>query len=283
MRFDDRVTGDVKRYAKQAKVIHFEIDPAEVNKIIRADVAVLGDAKETLRELLKHLNNNSHNEWLNEFKEADKIEYEKVIKKDIFHKGDQLRMAEVVHMLSEKTNGQAVVVTDVGQHQMVTSRYYKFQTPHNNITSGGLGTMGFGLPAGLGAKLGAPHKEVIVVVGDGGFQMTCQELGTIMQTGAAVKILILNNNFLGMVRQWQQLFFEKRYSFTEMNNPDFQKLAQAYGIATHKEEERASLSDAIDKMLNHNGPYLLEVVVEKEDNVFPMVATGASVSEVILE
>jgi acetolactate synthase-1/2/3 large subunit len=192
-------------------------------------------------------------------------------------------MAEVVHMLSEKTNGQAVVVTDVGQHQMVTSRYYKFQTPHNNITSGGLGTMGFGLPAGLGAKLGAPHKEVIVVVGDGGFQMTCQELGTIMQTGAAVKILILNNNFLGMVRQWQQLFFEKRYSFTEMNNPDFQKLAQAYGIATHKEEERASLSDAIDKMLNHNGPYLLEVVVEKEDNVFPMVATGASVSEVILE
>ena len=283
MRFDDRVTGDVKRYAKQAKVIHFEIDPAEVNKIIRADVAVLGDAKETLRELLKHLNNNSHNEWLNEFKEADKIEYEKVIKKDIFHKGDQLRMAEVVHMLSEKTNGQAVVVTDVGQHQMVISRYYKFQTPHNNITSGGLGTMGFGLPAGLGAKLGAPHKEVIVVVGDGGFQMTCQELGTIMQTGAAVKILILNNNFLGMVRQWQQLFFEKRYSFTEMNNPDFQKLAQAYGIATHKEEERASLSDAIDKMLNHNGPYLLEVVVEKEDNVFPMVATGASVSEVILE
>jgi acetolactate synthase-1/2/3 large subunit len=283
MRFDDRVTGDVKRYAKQAKVIHFEIDPAEVNKIIRADVAVLGDAKETLRELLKHLNNNSHNEWLNEFKEADKIEYEKVIKKDIFHKGDQLRMAEVVHMLSEKTNGKAVVVTDVGQHQMVTSRYYKFQTPHNNITSGGLGTMGFGLPAGLGAKLGAPHKEVIVVVGDGGFQMTCQELGTIMQTGAAVKILILNNNFLGMVRQWQQLFFEKRYSFTEMNNPDFQKLAQAYGIATHKEEERASLSDAIDKMLNHNGPYLLEVVVEKEDNVFPMVATGASVSEVILE
>jgi acetolactate synthase-1/2/3 large subunit len=283
MRFDDRVTGDVKRYAKQAKVIHFEIDPAEVNKIIRADVAVLGDAKETLRELLKHLNNNSHNEWLNEFKEADKIEYEKVIKKDIFHKGDQLRMAEVVHMLSEKTNGQAVVVTDVGQHQMVTSRYYKFQTPHNNITSGGLGTMGFGLPAGLGAKLGAQHKEVIVVVGDGGFQMTCQELGTIMQTGAAVKILILNNNFLGMVRQWQQLFFEKRYSFTEMNNPDFQKLAQAYGIATHKEEERASLSDAIDKMLNHNGPYLLEVVVEKEDNVFPMVATGASVSEVILE
>lgn len=283
MRFDDRVTGDVKRYAKQAKVIHFEIDPAEVNKIIKADVAVLGDAKETLKELLHHIHNNSHNDWLNEFKEADKIEYDKVISKDIFHQGNQLRMAEVVHMLSEKTNGKAVVVTDVGQHQMVTSRYYKFQTPHHNITSGGLGTMGFGLPAGLGAKLGAPQKEVIVIVGDGGFQMTCQELGAIMQTGAAVKILILNNNFLGMVRQWQQLFFEKRYSFTEMNNPDFQKLAQAYGIATHKEQERKGLSDAIDRMLKHDGPYLLEVVVEKEDNVFPMVATGASVSEVILE
>lgn len=283
MRFDDRVTGDVSRYAKQAKVIHLEIDPSEINKIIKADVAILGDAKESLLELTKLVKANNHSEWINEFKEADKKEYEKVITKDLYHSGENIRMAEVIHQLCNKTEGKAVVVTDVGQHQMITSRYYKFITPHNNITSGGLGTMGFGLPAGLGAKLGAPEKEVIVVVGDGGFQMTCQELGTIMQTGAAVKVLILNNNFLGMVRQWQQLFFDKRYSFTEMTNPNFQKLASAYGIESQKEETRSNLSDALDKMLNHQGPYLLEVVVETEDNVFPMIATGSSVSEVILE
>lgn len=283
MRFDDRVTGDVARYAKQAKVIHLEIDPAEVNKIVKADVAVLGDARESLAALTQQVNANEHNDWLQRFKELDKQEYEKVIKKDLHHKGKEPKMAEVIQLLSEKTRGNAVIVTDVGQHQMVTSRYYKYRTPFNNITSGGLGTMGFGLPAGLGAKLGAPDKEVVVVVGDGGFQMTSQELGTIMQTGVAVKILILNNNFLGMVRQWQQLFFEKRYSFTEMINPNFQLLAGAFGIASRKETEREKLSQALDEMLNHKESFLLEIVVEKEGNVFPMVATGASVSEVLLE
>ena len=282
MRFDDRVTGNVSKYAKQAKVVHIEIDKAEINKIIKADVAVNADAKEALSELIKHCKQNSHSEWIDSFKVLNKEEFEKVVEKEIKNT-NSLKMAEVVHMLSELSNGEAVVVTDVGQHQMVTSRYYKYKNPRTNITSGGAGTMGFALPAALGAKVAAPHKQVIAIIGDGGYQMTIQELGTIMQYKIPVKILVLNNNFLGMVRQWQQLFHGKRYSFTEMDNPDFVKIAEAYRIAADKVTEQKDLESALKKMLAADTSYFLEVVVEKEDNVFPMVPAGAGVAEVILE
>jgi acetolactate synthase-1/2/3 large subunit len=282
MRFDDRVTGNVSKYAKQAKVVHIEIDKAEINKIIKADVAVNADAKEALSELIKHCKQNSHSEWIDSFKVLNKEEFEKVVEKEIKNT-NSLKMAEVVHMLSELSNGEAVVVTDVGQHQMVTSRYYKYKNPRTNITSGGAGTMGFALPAALGAKVAAPHKQVIAIIGDGGYQMTIQELGTIMQYKIPVKILVLNNNFLGMVRQWQQLFHGKRYSFTEMDNPDFVKIAEAYRITADKVTEQKDLETALKKMLAADTSYFLEVVVEKEDNVFPMVPAGAGVAEVILE
>jgi acetolactate synthase-1/2/3 large subunit len=282
MRFDDRVTGNVSKYAKQAKVVHIEIDKAEINKIIKADVAVNADAKEALSELIKHCKPNSHSEWIDSFKVLNQEEFEKVVEKEIKNT-NSLKMAEVVHMLSELSNGEAVVVTDVGQHQMVTSRYYKYKNPRTNITSGGAGTMGFALPAALGAKVAAPHKQVIAIIGDGGYQMTIQELGTIMQYKIPVKILVLNNNFLGMVRQWQQLFHGKRYSFTEMDNPDFVKIAEAYRIAADKVTEQKDLESALKKMLAADTSYFLEVVVEKEDNVFPMVPAGAGVAEVILE
>lgn len=283
MRFDDRVTGNVSKYAKQAKVIHFEIDPAEVNKIITADVAVVADAKEALQALLPLIEKKEHQAWLEQFKECDQVELEKVIQPAIRPQGEKLKMAEVVHELFKTSHGEAIVVTDVGQHQMITSRYYKFDHPNHYISSGGLGTMGFGLPAAIGAKVAAPEKQVVAVLGDGGFQMTIQELGTILQSNIAVKILVLNNNFLGMVRQWQQLFFDRRYSFTEMKNPDFLQVAKGYGISGEKVSERQHLQHALLDFYAATESRILEVVVENEENVFPMVATGASVAEVMLE
>lgn len=283
MRFDDRVTGKVAAYARQAKIVHLEVDPAEINKIIHADAPVLGNAKKSLRMLIDNVNPNSHQEWLDEFRACDKIEYEKVIAHDIYPKKVGLTMGEVVRIASEKTNHDAVLVTDVGQQQMIASRYFKFTQSRSNVTSGGLGTMGYGLPAAMGAKIGRPDRVVFAMVGDGGFQMTIQELGTISQYEIDVKIIVLNNNFLGMVRQWQQLFFEKRYSFTEMKNPDFVGIAKAYGLASQKVTSRDQLEGAIQEMIDHKGPYVLEVVVEQEDNVFPMIPTGASISDIILE
>lgn len=282
MRFDDRVTGDLSRYAKQAKVIHLELDPAEVNKNVFADAPVVGNVKETLPLLTEKVDKKSHESWIQEFRECDKIEYEKVMKNELYPTKEGLTMAEVVRRLTEQTKGDAILVTDVGQHQMIASRYFKFNNSRSNVTSGGLGTMGFGLPAAFGAKVGKPEKEVIAIIGDGGFQMTLQELATIYQSKAAVKIVILNNHFLGMVRQWQQLFFEKRYSFTSIQGPDFIKLADAYSIKGSRIDKRDNLDKGIEDMLKHEGPYLLEVSIEKEDNVFPMVPTGASVSEILL-
>jgi acetolactate synthase-1/2/3 large subunit len=283
MRFDDRVTGDAKRYANQAKIIHIELDAAEINKIIKTDVAIHADAKEALQLLTTKVNKKDYTDWINKFKALYKIEYEKIIQEEIHPQKNGITMAEVIRIVSEKTRGDAIIVTDVGQHQMITARYYQFKNSRSSITSGGLGTMGFCLPAALGAKMSQPEKEVIAVIGDGGFQMTIQELGTILQTGAAVKIILLNNNYLGMVRQWQQLFFDKRYSQTEMTNPDFIKIASGYGLNGKKVSERRELESAIDQMLRSTTAFLLEVVVEKEDNVFPMIPTGASVSEIRLE
>ena len=282
MRFDDRVTGDVNRYAKQAKIIHFEIDPAEVNKNIQVDIAVLGDAKKSLNEILKITNKKTHKKWLNEFKKLYKIEYEKVIHNDLNPVKDGLTMGEVMKEINLQTKGNAAIVSDVGQHQMIACRYSDFNISKSNITSGGLGTMGFALPAAIGAKMACPEREVVAVIGDGGYQMTIQELGTVFQTKAAVKIVVLNNDFLGMVRQWQQLFFDKRYASTEMVNPDFVKIAEGYYLKARRVTERKDLADAVEEMIKSNEPYFLEVVVEKEDNVFPMIPTGSSVSEIRL-
>ena len=283
MRFDDRVTGKVSAYATDAKIIHLEIDQAEINKIIKADVPILGNAKKALKMLTDNVKQNSHEKWLNRFKECYDIEFNKIIEKELYPEKPGLTMGEAVRIVGEKTNHEAILVTDVGQHQMIASRYFKFRQPRSNVTSGGLGTMGFGLPASIGAQLAAPDRTVITFIGDGGFQMSIQELGTISQDNIPVKMIILNNNFLGMVRQWQQLFFEKRYSFTGLKNPDFITIAKGYGIEGHKVESRDDLEGSIHKMIDHKGPYLLEVMIEKEDNVFPMVPSGASVSEVILE
>ncbi len=283
MRFDDRVTGKVSTYVKDAKVIHLEIDQSEINKIITADVPILGGAKKSLQMLIDNVKENKHEEWLNRFRECDKIENEKIIHNDLYPEKPGLTMGEVIRITADRTNHEAILVSDVGQHQMIASRYFKFKKSKSNVTSGGLGTMGFALPASMGAQLGAPDRTVVAVIGDGGFQMTIQELGTIAQNKLPVKIIVLNNNFLGMVRQWQQLFFEKRYSFTELQNPDFIAIGKGFGIDGHKVEVRDDLENGIEKMLQHDGPYLLEVVIEKEDNVFPMVPTGASVSDIILE
>lgn len=283
MRFDDRVTGNLSKYAKQAKVIHLEIDPAEIDKNVKTSVAVLGDAKESLTELTKLVKASSHEEWLQRFRNCDKLEQEKVIQDELHPKSEILSMGEVIRIINEKTGGDAVLVTDVGQHQMVACRYTKFVKSKSNITSGGLGTMGFGLPAALGAQLGAPDRTVICVVGDGGFQMTLQEMATIHQTGAKVKVLLLNNEFLGMVRQWQQLFFDKRYSSTIMQNPNFQALAEGFYIKTNKVTERESLESAVEEFINYDGSYFLEVMVGKENNVFPMVPSGSGVAEIRLE
>jgi acetolactate synthase-1/2/3 large subunit len=282
MRFDDRVTGNVSKYAKQAKVVHIDIDKAEINKIIRADAAVNADAKEALQSLITKCSKNNHAAWVDSFHKLNAIEYDKVIHRE-FNPESKITMGEVINHLSNISKGEAVVVTDVGQHQMVTSRYYRYKNPRTNITSGGAGTMGFALPAAMGAKLAALNKEVVAVIGDGGYQMTIQELGTIMQYEIAVKIIVLNNSFLGMVRQWQQLFHGKRYSFTEMTNPDFIKIAEAYKIKARKVESRDDLQDAIKEMLASKTSYFLEVVVGKEDNVFPMVPAGAGVADVLLE
>ena len=283
MRFDDRVTGNVSKYAKQAKIIHIEIDKAEISKIIKADIPVHADAKEALSELIKKCKASNFSEWIETFHKFDAIEQEKVINHEFYPQSEELLMAEVIHHLSDFTDGQAIVVTDVGQHQMITSRYYQYKNPRTNITSGGAGTMGFALPAAIGAKLGVPEKQVVAVIGDGGYQMTAQELGTIMQYKIPVKILVLNNNFLGMVRQWQELFHDKRYSFTEMENPDFIMLAQAYKIRARKVTRRDELQAALKEMLDAKTSYFLEVVVGKEGNVFPMVPAGAGVSDVLLE
>ena len=283
MRFDDRVTGDLETYAKNSKVIHIELDEAEIDKNVKTDVAINADAKEALAALLPLVQKADHSEWLAEFKACDKIEEEKVVAKAVTPPTEKMTMAEVIRRLSDKTEGKSMVLTDVGQHQMMTSRYYQFDRQRSHITSGGLGTMGFCLPAAIGAKIGAPDREVIAIIGDGGFQMTMQEMALIMEYQIPVKILILNNEFLGMVRQWQQLFFDKRYSFTKMENPDFVKLSEAYNIPAQKVLDRKELDRAFEKWLGTSGPSLLEVVVEKEENVFPMVPTGSCVSKIRLE
>lgn len=282
MRFDDRVTGDLDTYAKQAKVIHFEIDPSEINKNVHADVAVLGNVKETLASILPMVDENNHESWHNVFKEKYEVEFEKVIKHDIYPDKPGLTMGEVIDQINKASKHQAVIVSDVGQHQMIACRYAKFEKSKSNITSGGLGTMGFALPAAIGAKMGAPEREVVAVIGDGGYQMTIQELGTIFQTKVPVKIVVLNNDFLGMVRQWQQLFFDKRYASTEMTNPDFITIAKGYHIEAKKVTKREDLASAVEDMIASENAFFLEVSVEKEDNVFPMVPSGASVSDIRL-
>ncbi|MDO8965450.1 biosynthetic-type acetolactate synthase large subunit [Algoriphagus sp.] len=282
MRFDDRVTGDLKRYAKQAKVIHLELDKAEVNKNVKAEVAVIGDCKESLAMLTEAIHQKKHDSWMGKFRDLEQEERAAVMQYDITPTKVGLTMGEVIHQINQYKADDAVLVTDVGQHQMIAWRYFNYKKSRTQVTSGGLGTMGFALPAALGAQLHDYSRQVICVVGDGGIQMTIQELGTIMQTKAPVKIVLLNNNFLGMVRQWQQMFFDRRYSFTELDNPDFVKIAEAYNIRAQKVTERTDLKEAIEDMLIHDGPFFLEVVVEKEDNVFPMIATGCSVEEVRL-
>ena len=283
MRFDDRVTGRLDKYAKQAKIIHLDIDPSEIDKNVKADVPVWGDCKETLPMLTKLIEAKKHEEWLEKFNEYTQQEIDIVINDELHPQSGELTMGEVINLLNELTNGDAVIVTDVGQHQMVACRYAKFNQTNSNVTSGGLGTMGFALPAAIGAKFGAMDRTVVAVIGDGGFQMTLQEMGTIMQTELNVKILILNNRFLGMVRQWQQLFNDKRYSFVDIKSPDYVQLAKAYGIAGNSVEDRNLLKAALKTMLDHDGSYLLEVMVGKENNVFPMVPQGCSVSEIRLK
>ncbi len=283
MRFDDRVTGRLDKYAKQAKIIHLDIDPSEIDKNLLAHVGVWGDCKETLPLLTMGIEQKDRSEWLQVFAGYAKEEYEQCIKDEMYPSAEEMTMAEVIQAVNEITKGDAVMVTDVGQHQMVTCRYAKFNQTRSNVTSGGLGTMGFGLPAAIGAKFGAPERTVIAVIGDGGIQMTLQEFGTIMQTGINVKVMILNNQFLGMVRQWQQLFMDKRYSFVDIESPDYVMLANSYKIAAAKVSKREDLVAALTKMLDHKGSYVLEVMVGKENNVFPMVPQGCSVSEIRLK
>ena len=283
MRFDDRVTGDLNTYAKQAKIIHLELDPAEVNKNVVVDVALISDCKISLQELNKKIKTKVYPNWIKRFDDLDKIEYDKVIKHDLHPKKEGLTMGESIEMINKYSKNDAIIVTDVGQHQMVACRYAKFSQTKSNVTSGGLGTMGFALPAAIGAKMGAPRREVVAVIGDGGYQMTIQELGTIFQQQIAVKIVVLNNDFLGMVRQWQQLFFDKRYASTEMVNPDFVTIAKGFRINAKRVEKRDKLETAISEMINSKEPYFLEICVEKEDNVFPMIPSGASVSDIRLE
>lgn len=283
MRFDDRVTGNPERFGINAKVIHFEIDPSEINKIIYADVPVVGDVKRTLPLLTALVHENDHSAWIDEFRACYDVECEKIINRVTRPSSGPLRMGEVVDRVSCATRGDAVLVTDVGQHQMMAARYFKFNRPRSIITSGGLGTMGFGLPAAIGAKLAVPEREVCLFVGDGGFQMNIQELATVFQTGVAVKVILLNNGYLGMVRQWQELFFNHRYSFTQMLSPDFGLIAKANGIEYSLVEQRGELDDAVSRMLMHKGPYVMEVRVENEENVFPMVPAGAELSQIMLE
>ncbi|MGM0376449.1 MAG: thiamine pyrophosphate-binding protein, partial [Bacteroidota bacterium] len=283
MRFDDRVTGDLSKYATKARVIHLEIDPAEINKNVHADVPILGNVKKTLPLLTDKITKNQHTDWIKEFDACARIEHSRIIEKEKAPMGKGMTMGEVISKTSAAFDDDAIMVTDVGQHQMMGARYFRFKQTRSVVTSGGLGTMGFGLPAAMGAQLGATDRPVCVFVGDGGFQMTIQELGTIFQANIPVKIVLLNNNFLGMVRQWQELFFDKRYASTELISPDFQTIAKGYHVPSVKVSERDNLDEAIQTMINTEGPYLLEVIVEKEGNVFPMVPSGASVSDIRLE
>jgi acetolactate synthase-1/2/3 large subunit len=283
MRFDDRVTGRLDAYAAQAEVVHLEIDPAEIDKNVHADYPVLADCKQSLAALTELVAPKKLDPWLARFDELYAKEYEVVIEKDTQPTKEGLTMGEVIVAVNKAAGSDAVIVTDVGQHQMIACRYAEFVRSKSNVTSGGLGTMGFALPAAIGAKMGAPDRQVVAVIGDGGYQMTIQELGTIFQTGVAVKILVLNNEYLGMVRQWQQLFFDRRYASTEMTNPDFVTIARGYHIPAQKVTERKDLAAAIEEMINAEGPYFLEVAVEKEDNVFPMIPTGASLNEIRLQ
>ena len=283
MRFDDRVTGRLDKYAKQAKVVHLDIDPSEIDKNVKTTVPVWGDCKETLPLLTELIEEKKHTDWRNKFKEYTQMEVDAVIKAELEPQSGEVTMGEVINKLNELTDGDAVIVTDVGQHQMVACRYSKLNKTRSNVTSGGLGTMGFALPAAIGAKYGAPDRPVVAVIGDGGFQMTLQELGTIMQYGVDVKILILNNNFLGMVRQWQELFNDERYSFVDIQSPDFVALAAAYGIKGKSISNRDDISSSLKEMLNSKGSFLLEVMVTKKNNVFPMVPQGCSVSEIRLK
>lgn len=283
MRFDDRVTGRLDKYAKQAKVIHLDIDPSEIDKNVQTTVPVWGDCKETIPALTELVNKKEHTEWLQKFRDFDKKEIEAVIHDELHPASGELTMGEVIHQLNVLTKGEAVIVTDVGQHQMVACRYAKLNNTRSNVTSGGLGTMGFALPAAIGAKFGAPNRTVVAIIGDGGFQMTLQELGTIMQSGIDVKILILNNRFLGMVRQWQEMFNDHRYSFVDIESPDFVAVAAAYRIKGRSISEREDITTALLEMLNNKGSFLLEVMVTKENNVFPMVPQGCSVSEIRLK
>ncbi len=282
MRFDDRVTGNLKTYAKQAKIIHFEIDPSEVDKNVKTDVAVLGDVKETLSQIMTLVEKREHKSWLEEFNKLYQKEYEVVINDQLNPTKESLTMGEVINKINQDTKGDAIIVSDVGQHQMFACRYADFIKSRSSVTSGGLGTMGFALPAAIGAKMGQPNREVVAVIGDGGYQMTIQELGTILQTKVPVKIVVLNNSFLGMVRQWQELFFDKRYASTVMTNPDFVKIAEGYGIKANRVSQRKDLKSAINTMIKSKEAYFLEVVIEKEDNVFPMIPSGATVSDIRL-
>ena len=283
MRFDDRVTGRLDKYAKQAKIIHLDIDPSEIDKNVKATIPVWGDCKETLPLLTALIEKKDHTNWVQKFKDYTKQEEEIVIEKEMHPSSKEMSMAEVIDALNELTNGDAVIVTDVGQHQMVACRYAKFNQSKSNVTSGGLGTMGFALPAAIGAKYGAPERTVVAIAGDGGIQMTIQELGTIMQFNINIKILILNNHFLGMVRQWQELFNDKRYSFVNITSPDYVQVAKGYDIDGQSVSDRKDLKNALQTMLNHKGAYLLEVMVGKENNVFPMVPQGCSVAEIRLK
>ena len=282
MRFDDRVTGDLKTYARQAKVIHFDIDLAEINKNVKCTVKVVGDAKKTLPLVTAQLDKQSHSEWLSEFKPYEQKEYDCIIRNELYPEKGEIKMGEVVNKITEATHNNAICVTDVGQHQMMSTRYFKYNQSRSMVTSGGLGTMGFGLPAGIGAKYGAPDRTVCIFAGDGGLQMSIQEFGTIMEYGVDVKIILLNNNYLGMVRQWQELFFDERYSETHLKNPDFVKIADAYNIRGRKVTLREELDDAIDEMLEHKGAYLLEVVVETKGMVYPMIPSGGCVTNIML-
>lgn len=283
MRFDDRVTGNLETYARQAKIIHLDIDPAEVNKNVAVDVAVLGDCKQTLRQLTERVTEARHTDWIESFKPYEEQEYAHVIESEVYPKEGPLKMGEVSRAVSDAAGGNAILVTDVGQNQMLSARYFNYVQKRSIVTSGGLGTMGFGLPAAIGATFGAPERTVFAFMGDGGLQMSIQELGTIMEQGSPVKIVVLNNNYLGNVRQWQAMFFGRRYSFTPMLNPDYMKIAEAYGIPSQLVERREDLAEAIGRMLSTDGPFLLEVAVIEEGNVLPMTPPGGTVNEMLLE